>query len=165
MDFGHAAAVALTSGVVSGVTVAFVTDRLERGRRDAAVREARRNEAARIVGPALASLRDIEPGSNIGVLRGHARASDALKEKWEAWLSASGELEVLGATHPGSQVDERCQSVITKGTQLLNGIHTAVILDDGPLPDREWNRLKGLYADAIADARQLVKDVLNQPAS
>jgi hypothetical protein len=42
-----------------------------------------------------------------------------LKEKWAAWLTASGELEVLGATHPDSPVDERCQSVITKGTELL----------------------------------------------
>jgi hypothetical protein len=119
MDFGHAARIALTSGVVSGVVVAFVNDLLERRRRSDAVREARRNDAAKIVGPALASLRGLEPESNIGVLRGHARAPDALKEKWAAWLTASRELEVLGATHPDSPVDERCQSVIMKGTELL----------------------------------------------
>jgi hypothetical protein len=118
MDFGHAARIALTSGVVSGVVVAFVNDLLERRRRGDAVREARRNDA-KIVGPALASLRGLEPESNIGVLRGHARAPDALKEKWAAWLTASRELEVLGATHPDSPVDERCQSVIMKGTELL----------------------------------------------
>jgi hypothetical protein len=49
MDFEHAVGVALTSGVVSGVVVALVNDRLEKRRRDAAVREARRNDAARIV--------------------------------------------------------------------------------------------------------------------
>jgi hypothetical protein len=118
MDFGHAARIALTSGVVSGVVVAFVNDLLERRRRGDAVREARRNDA-KIVGPALASLRGLDPESIIGVLRGHARAPDALKEKWAAWLTASRELEVLGATHPDSPVDERCQSVIMKGTELL----------------------------------------------
>jgi hypothetical protein len=71
MDFGAVAGVALTSRLVSGVAVAFVNDFLEGKRRDAAVREARRNDAARIVGPALASLRDIEPESNIGALSGN----------------------------------------------------------------------------------------------
>jgi hypothetical protein len=92
--------------VVSGVIVAVVTDYLEGRRREAAVIESRRNDAARIVGPALASLRDLEPESNIGVLRGHPDAKEALKEKWAAWLAASGELEVLSATHPNSRVDE-----------------------------------------------------------
>jgi hypothetical protein len=160
VDFGDVAGVA----VVSGVVVAIVTDYLHGRRRAADVREARRNEAARIVGPALASLRDIEPESNIGVLRGHPDASDALKEKWTAWLAASGELEVLGATHPNSPVNDRCQSVITKGTQLLNGLHSGIRGGEA-LEQREWNRLNGLNADALMDARQLVQDVLNQPVS
>lgn len=105
---------ALVVALVSGVDVAVVAHYLQRRRRAADVREPRRNAAARILGPALASLRDIDPEPNVGALRGNPRASDALTEKWSAWLAASGELEVLGATHPDSQVDKRCQSVIAK---------------------------------------------------
>jgi hypothetical protein len=163
VDVGQVAAVALTSGLVSGVVVALVDHVLQGRRRTADVREARRNDAARIVGPALASLRDLEPQSNIGTLRGHPEASDALKEKWAAWLAAAGELEVLGATHPNTPVDERCQSVITNGTSLLNRIHSGVRGGDA-LRQGQWDELDQLHATAIADARQLVQDVLDLPA-
>jgi hypothetical protein len=163
MDWG-ALGVALVSGVVSGVVVAWVADYLQGERRKADVREARRNQAARIVGPALASLRDLEPEANVGVLRGHPDARDALKQKWDAWLAASGELEVLGATHPDTAVAEHCELVITKGTQLLGGVQWAVQTGEA-LADGEWERLKRLHRDALADGRQLVLDVLDQPAS
>jgi hypothetical protein len=163
MDFGHVAGVALTSAVVSGVVVAVVSDYLQGRRREADVREARRNEGARIVGPALAGLRDLEPEGNVGGLRGHQEATRILQEKWERWLSAAGELEVLGAKHPETAVDRRCQSVIADGTALMTGIHAAVTLG-AAIDQQEWERLKRLHGDSLTAARALVKDVLAEPA-
>jgi hypothetical protein len=163
MDFLGAASLALASGLISGVVVALVSHYLQGRRRAADVRESRRRDAAQIVGPALASLRDLESEPNISALRGHPRAAEALAEKWAAWLAASGGLEVLGATHPTSAVDAGCQSVIDNGTKLLTGVDIAVRHGD-VLAEGEWNRLKGLHQDALTDARQLVQDVLEEPA-
>jgi hypothetical protein len=67
------------------------------------------------VGPAIKSLRDLDPNANVGVLRGHPRAVEILKEKWADWLSAQAGLEVLGAMHPDSDVSRLSESVITGG--------------------------------------------------
>jgi hypothetical protein len=46
----------------------------------------------------------------------------------------------------------------------LTGIHAAIV-GGGDLSQAEWDRLNGLHVDAVAAGRQLVKDLLNQPAS
>lgn len=154
---------ALGSGITSGLVVTVAQDFFQRRGRAAEVRERRRQDAARLVGPALASLRDLEPDSNVGALRGNVRSKEALDEKWTAWLTATGGLEVLGATHPGTEVDELCESVITKGTALLTRLHWAI--EDGDAQEGDWWReTKSFRDDALGDARNLVRAVLDQPA-
>lgn len=99
----------------------------------------------------------------MGVLRGNPRAREALREKWEAWLSAQGKLEVIGAMHPDSEVSHLCEAVITGGTNLLTRLHRA-ITEDGPQPEEWWYEVNGLRDQALADARGLVQVVLERPA-
>ena len=165
--------VTLGSGVASGVVVTLVQEYFGRRAREAEVEESRRvraaevqeqrrHDSARIVGPALACLRDLEPESNIGALNGNARMEEAMSEKWATWLRASGELEVLGATHPDTDVDRLCQSIITNGDKLMNRIHFGV--RDGAAPsDAWWTETKAFHQDATTEGRGLVRAVLEQP--
>lgn len=100
---------------------------LRRGEREADLRENRRSEAAALVGPSLAALRDLDPNANVGVLRGNPRAQEALRDKWATWLSARASLELLAAMHPDSQVSQLCESVIDGGTSLLGRLQVAII--------------------------------------
>lgn len=134
-----------------------------RAEREADLREKRRSEAATLVGPAISALRDLDPNANVGVLRGNPRALEALREKWEAWLSAQAKLEVIGAMHPDSDVSQLSEAVITGGTNLLTRLHWA-ITEGGPQPEEWWNEVNGLRDQALADARSLVQAVLEQPA-
>lgn len=116
------------------------------------------------MGPALASLRDLEPESNVGALAGNPRATEAMTDKWNSWLSASGGLEVLSATHPDTEVAELCESVITAGNSLLNRLqHTILFYPDEPRSEAWWAEAHGLHERATTDARQLVRAVLKQP--
>jgi hypothetical protein len=150
-------------GVAGTILGVFTDSWLRRGERRADVRERRRQEAAHIVGPALASLRDLDPNANVGALRGNPRAQEALREKWDAWLRAAGGLEVLGATHPDTSVAELCESVITTGSALLNRLHYA-ITEAGAQSQEWWDEVNGLRDQGVSDARQLVRAVLEQPA-
>lgn len=150
-------------GVAGTILGVFTDSWLRRGERRADVRERRRQEAARIVGPALASLRDLDPNANVGALRGNPRAQEALSEKWSAWLHAAGGLEVLGSTYPHTRIANLCESVITTGSDLLNRLHHAIT--EGEAQSAEWwSEVNGLLDQAVSDARQLVRAVLEQPA-
>lgn len=150
----------MTSGLL-GVGAQALLRRWERA---ADVKETRRQEAARIVGPALAALRDLEPNSNVG-LAGNPRAREAMEKKWDAWLAATGGLEVLGATHPDTEVADLCDAIITRGTDLLNRLHLTIIVQPGePRSEAWWEEVNGFHEQAIADGRRLVRAVLAQPA-
>jgi hypothetical protein len=167
--------VALGSGVVSGIAVTLVQEFFEsraraasleatRAERAAEVREQRRRESARIVGPALVVLRDLEPERFVMLtLRPNRVQADAiLSQRWDRWLAASGELQVLGATHPDTDVDRLCQSVIDKGTELLRVIEH--FYEEPELNYSFFTETKATHADATSDARSLVRAVLDQPA-
>lgn len=161
------AGVALGGGIAMGSGLLGVGAQalLRRGERAADVRERRRQEAAGVVGPSLAALRDLEPNSNVGALAGNPRAAEAMSQKWTAWLAVSGGLELLGATHPDTDVADLCESVILKGGSLLNRLHLTIILDPGePRSEAWWDEVNGFHEQAIADARRLVRAVLAQPA-
>lgn len=157
--------VVLGGGIGVGGTLlgVFADSWMRRGERRAAVREKRRVDAAAAVGPAIAALRDMDPNANVGVLRGNPRAAEALREKWEKWLSAQGGLEILAATHPGTQVAELCEAVITGGTTLLARLHFAINEGDAK-SERWWEGVVALREQAMADARSLIRAVLSQPA-
>jgi hypothetical protein len=147
----------------SALAVVLVESRLRRGERDADLREQRRKEAAALVGPAIKSLRDLDPNANVGVLRGHPRAAEILKEKWAEWLTAQGGLEVLGAMHPDSEVSRLCESVIEGGTKLLGRLHFAITEREAQ-SEAWWDGVVELRENAMTDARSLVRAVLRQPA-
>ena len=163
MIWWQTALIALGSSLLGGVVVTIVQAWFRRGERAADIREKRREEAGRIVGPAFASLRDLEPNANVGALRGNERAQEALEGKWDRWLAAAGVLEVLGATHPDSDVAELSESVISKGTDLLARLHIA-IQAGGAQEQAWWDAVNSLRDEAMAEARQLVRAVLDQPA-
>jgi hypothetical protein len=148
---------------VSALLVVLAESRFRRRERQAEVREKRRQDAAVFVGPALAALRDLDPNANVGALRGNPRADEALREKWDALQSAQGGLEVLGATHPDSEVSRLSESVIAGGTDLLTRLHIA-ITDGEARSDEWWAGANELRDQAMADARSLVRAVLDQPA-
>jgi hypothetical protein len=78
-------------------------------------------------------------------------------------LSAQAKLEVIGAMHPDSEVSQLGEAVITGGTNLLALLHWA-ITEGGPQPEEWWNEANALRDQALADARGLVRAVLDQPA-
>jgi hypothetical protein len=147
----------------SALAVVLVESRLRRSECEADLREQRRKDAAALVGPAIKSLRDLDPNANVGVLRGHPRAVEILKEKWADWLSAQAGLEVLGAMHPDSDVSRLSESVITRGTDLLGRLHLAITQGQAQ-SDAWWKEVEELRNTAMADARSLVRAVLAQPA-
>lgn len=153
----------LVGGLISGVVVALAQAWFQRNAWAKDVREQRRREAARVVGPVLSALRDLEPEPNIGVLRGNVRAPEALSEKWERWLAAAGGIEVLGATHPGTNVATLCDSIITDGTKLLGLMHWAISNGEAQ-SERWWAEIKALHEGAMQASRNLVLEVLDQPA-
>jgi hypothetical protein len=142
--------------------VVLAEARIRRGERNADRREQRRKDAAALVGPAMKSLRDLDPNANVGVLRGNPRAAEALKDKWAEWLTAQAGLEVLGAMHPDSEVSRLCESVIDSGTKLLGRLHFA-ITEGGAQSEAWWDEVNELRENAMTDARSLVRAVLQQP--
>lgn len=149
-------------GVASALLATFTQARLRLGEFHAEVREKRRSEAASLAGPAVTVLRDLDPNANVGVLRGNPRAQEALQEKWKAWLTAQGKLDVLGAMHPDSEVSALCEQVVTRGTTLLGRLHFAITGSEVQT-DAWWNEVEGLRDQALANARRLVTAVLEQP--
>jgi hypothetical protein len=148
---------------VSALVVVVTESLLRRRERQAEVREKRRQDAATLVGPVLTALRDLDPNANIGALRGNPRADEALREKWTALLSAQADLEVLGATHSDSEVSRRSESVITGSTELLTRLHIA-ITDREARSEDWWEKSNELRDRAMAEARSLVRAVVDQPA-
>jgi hypothetical protein len=148
---------------VSALLVVLVESRLRRRERQAEIREKRRQDAAALVGPALSALRDLDPNANVGALRGNPQADEALREKWAALLSAQAGLEVLGATHPDSEVSRLSDSVIVSSTDLLTRLHVAINQGQAQ-PEGWWAEVNELRDRAMTDARSLVRAVLDQPA-
>lgn len=80
-----------------------------------------------------------------------------------AWLSAQAGLEVLGATHPDTEVSGLCEQIIASGTDLLGRLHLAIT--EGEVQSEAWwEAVNELRAGAMANARGLVRAVLDQPA-
>jgi len=148
--------------IVSSLVTTIVQSKLRRAERAADVREKRRQDAAALVGAMLSVLRDLDPDANVGVLRGHPRAKEVLQEKWGSLLAAQGGLEVLGATHPESDVSRLCESVVKDSTDILNRLHSAII-ERRDQSDEWWENVKDLRDRAMSDARDLVRAVLEQP--
>jgi hypothetical protein len=67
------------------------------------------------------------------------------------WVSSQGGLEILAATHPGSEVADLCEAVIERGTELLKKLHVAVV-DGKAQPPEWWEDVSKLWAETIAKA-------------
>lgn len=147
----------------SALVVVLVESRMRRRERRANVLEKRRQDAATLVGPVLSALRDLEPNANVGALRGNPRAAEALRQKWAGLLDAQGGLEVLGAMHPDSEAGRLCDSIIVDSTDLLTRLHLA-ITDGQAQTEQWWAEVTQLRDSALADAKGLVRAVLEQPA-
>jgi hypothetical protein len=60
----------------------------------------RREEEGRLVGEAMAALRELDPEVFLERLQLHERGAELMHEKAERWLRAAGGLDVLRASRP-----------------------------------------------------------------
>lgn len=143
--------IALASSIIGGVLTSAGTYLVDRQRQQTQ----RRERAIGAVAAALAALRELDPEVYAERLRDE-RAPELMADKRTRWLAAAGQLEVLAARHPDSEIATLVESVIKKGGLMVLRLSEQV----GTTRDVSDAWLKVIpeqHRAAIEDARRLAR--------
>lgn len=122
--------------------------------------KARRLEAARrSVGAALAALRELNPEVWVPRLQADRFGARKLMEsKRTLWLSAAGELEVLRATFPDTEVARLAEKVLDRGHLVMILVSEQVSATQEPR-QQWWDVIGGAHEAAVTAAKELLRAI------
>jgi hypothetical protein len=148
------ALVALGSAVIGGVLSWFGSFLLFRSQTKAR----RREEAGRLVGEAMAALRELDPQVFLERLQLHERGAELMQEKAERWLRAAGGLDVLHASRPTmDEAGALAYSVIERARLVVLRMTEEVVAGRGYPNEAWWNAVLPAYQHCLDSLERMVR--------
>jgi len=153
VNWWQTAVVALGSALVGGGLSWFGSFALLR----AQTKTRRRDEAGRIIGEALAAIRELDPEVFVERLQLHERGVDLMQEKADRWLRAAGGLDVLRATRPDmDEVGALAQGVIKDSRLVVLRMTEEVAGRRGYPSEAWWKAVLPAYRSSVDRLERMV---------
>jgi|SRR5205085_11628497 len=123
----------------------------------AQTRVRRREEEGRVVGEAMAALRELDPEVFIERLQLHERGADLMREKAERWLKAAGGLDVLRASRPAMDEAGALAYGVIEHARLVVLRMTEEVSASGYPSGAWWDAVLPEYENCLASLERLVR--------
>jgi hypothetical protein len=117
----------------------------------------RREEEGRVVGEAMAALRELDPEVFIERLQLHERGADLMREKAERWLRAAGGLDVLRASRPAMDEAGALAYGVIEHSRLVVLRMTEEVTASGHPAGAWWDAVLPEYENCLASLERLVR--------
>lgn len=153
MVWWQTAVVAFGSAVLGGVLSWFGSLLTFRAK----TRVRRREEEGRVVGEAMAALRELDPEVFIERLQLHERGADLMREKAERWLRAAGGLDVLRASRPAMDEAGALAYGVIEHSRLVVLRMTEQVTANGYPTGAWWDAVLPAYENGLASLERLVR--------
>lgn len=153
MVWWQTAVVAFGSALLGGVLSwfgSFFTLRAQ-------TRARRREDEGRVVGEAMAALRELDPEVFMERLKLHEHGADLMREKVERWLRAAGGLDVLRASRPVMDEAGALAYGVIEHTRLVVLRMTEEVAAHGHPREAWWNAVLPAYENCLESLERLVR--------